>query len=288
MKKNKVYTYVGVLILVALGWILSDSTSKNEAFVERTKIALREVGNRLLLANKDSTSLILPVLEVDHSKYQVSFQNELTFEPSQLVSIVDSTFAKSRLPRYYRVEVLQCSDEEVAYSYQMNADEESTIIPCGGRYLPNGCYIITVKFTKRVSAFINRKVLSYIFIGIFLLCVIDVLYSRSKHKSIQDSPNTNYTTIGRFQFYPEQNKLIKEAEEISLSKKECELLEIFVKHPNQVIKRDELTKKVWEDNGVFVGRSLDTYISKLRKKLKDDSAIKLTNVHGVGYKLEVS
>jgi len=46
-------------------------------------------------------------------------------------------------------------------------------------------------------------------------------------------------------------------------------------------------KKVWEDNGVFVGRSLDTYISKLRKKLKDDDSIKLTNVHGVGYKLEV-
>jgi DNA-binding winged helix-turn-helix (wHTH) protein len=60
-----------------------------------------------------------------------------------------------------------------------------------------------------------------------------------------------------------------------------------VAHPNQIIKRDELTKKVWEDNGVFVGRSLDTYISKLRKILKDDDSIRITNVHGVGYKLEV-
>jgi DNA-binding response OmpR family regulator len=46
-------------------------------------------------------------------------------------------------------------------------------------------------------------------------------------------------------------------------------------------------KRVWEDNGVFVGRSLDTYISKLRKKLLADDAIKLTNIHGVGYKLEI-
>ena len=63
---------------------------------------------------------------------------------------------------------------------------------------------------------------------------------------------------------------------------------IFVANPNQIIKRDELTKRVWEDNGVIVGRSLDTYISKLRKKLKDDDTIKLINVHGVGYKLEIS
>ncbi len=93
--------------------------------------------------------------------------------------------------------------------------------------------------------------------------------------------------LGVFQFYPEQNKLVKQAIEIRLSKKECELLAIFVASPNQIIKRDELTKKVWEDNGVFVGRSLDTYISKLRKKLKEDTSIKLTNIHGVGYKLEV-
>ena len=75
--------------------------------------------------------------------------------------------------------------------------------------------------------------------------------------------------------------------EISLSKKECELLAIFVVQPNSIIKRDELTKRVWEDQGVFVGRSLDTYISKLRKILKDDASLKLTNVHGVGYKLEM-
>ena len=61
----------------------------------------------------------------------------------------------------------------------------------------------------------------------------------------------------------------------------------FDTNANQVVKREELTKKVWEDNGVIVGRSLDTYISKLRKKLQQDETIKLTNVHGIGYKLEI-
>ena len=94
-------------------------------------------------------------------------------------------------------------------------------------------------------------------------------------------------TLGGFNFYPEQNKLVKHPETINLSKKECEILALFVERPNQIIKRDELTKAVWEDNGVFVGRSLDTYISKLRKKLQSDDSVKLTNVHGVGYKLEI-
>ena len=288
MNRIKIYSYIAAFMLAGLGWLLADSSSKRDAFSERSKIALREVGNRLLLTNNDSTSLILPVLELDPSEYQVSFQKELSFEPNQLVAIVDSTFVKSGLSRYYRVEVFQCSDKEVAYSYQMNADEESTIIPCGGRYLPEGCYFINTTFTKQVPSFTSRTTFSFILIGILLLFAIDMLYTRYKQKTSERNDHINYTTLGRFQFYPDQNKLIKEAEEISLSKKECELLEIFVKHQNQVIKRDELTKKVWEDNGVFVGRSLDTYISKLRKKLKDDSAIKLINVHGVGYKLEVS
>ena len=72
-----------------------------------------------------------------------------------------------------------------------------------------------------------------------------------------------------------------------MSKKECELLKILIEKPNQIVKRDELTKRVWEDHGVVVGRSLDTYISKLRKKLKADNSIKITNVHGVGHKLEI-
>ncbi|MDD7915612.1 helix-turn-helix domain-containing protein [Polaribacter ponticola] len=81
---------------------------------------------------------------------------------------------------------------------------------------------------------------------------------------------------------------MQKTKEITLSKKECELLEIFVANENQVVKREDLTKQVWEDNGVIVGRSLDTYISKLRKKLQEDTSIKLTNIHGVGYKLEVN
>ena len=285
MSKRKIYLYSSLTVLLFIGWVMSPSNKKNEDFSERVKIALREVGHQLLTSNSDSISLVLPVIEIEKFKFQLSFQNQLSFEPSSLVTNIKRSFEKIALPKYYRVEVVQCINDEVAYSYQISANSENTIIPCAGRFLPNDCYAIQLKFTNRTSPLIRN-----LFLIAFGLCIIifiiEFLFFKKKRK--EGLINTlNSTKLGIFQFYPEQNKLVKQAIEISLSKKECELLAIFVDRPNQIITRDELTKKVWEDNGVFVSRSLDTYISKLRKKLKDDDSIKLTNVHGVGYKLEI-
>lgn len=288
MKKKSVYLYSGLIAVLCLAWLFSDSNNENDIFSERVKIALREAGNQLLLTNQDSTSLIQPIIALEQSKYELSFQKQLSFEPNQLVNAVETALEKSKLPQYYRVEVLQCTDHEVAYSYEMSLEEESTIIPCAGRFLPKKCYTIEVKFTKKLASPFNKQTLLYLLLAIISLFLLNYIYSKRKNaKTLDTIENKTYNNIGSFQFYPDQNKLIKAAVEIDLSKKECELLSIFASRPNEIIRRDELTKKVWEDNGVFVGRSLDTYISKLRKKLTGDSTVKLTNIHGVGYKLEI-
>jgi two-component system, OmpR family, response regulator len=72
-----------------------------------------------------------------------------------------------------------------------------------------------------------------------------------------------------------------------LTNKEAKLLKLFCINLNQVINRDTIQKAIWEDEGYFVGRSMDVFISRLRKLLKDDPDVTITNVHGVGYKLEV-
>lgn len=286
MENKKIYV-LGILagiIFLILGF--SGTKEQKDEFSETVKIALRDVGNQLLLTNQDSTSLVLPIVALEKSKYRLSFENTLSFDPSDLVSIVKESFQKAGLPDQYRVEVLQCLDKEVPYSYLIRDDVARDIIPCGGRFLPEGCYTIEVRFTETTSSNFSKQTLIYGLLFIVFVLLLLVLY-RQKHLHINKESDAGYISIGSFQFYPEQHKLIKQAVEVSLSKKECELLEIFVAHPNQIVKRDELIKKVWEDNGVIVGRSLDTYISKLRKKLKDDEAIKLTNIHGIGYKLEI-
>jgi len=288
MKRSKIYIYSVLIVMIFFGWIFSESNEKNDDFAETVKTALREAGNQVLLSNQDSTSLILPIVELEKYKFKISFQKELSFEPSSLVVAVKNVFQKADLPNYYRVEVVQCSNAEVAYSFLIKNQSEKDIVPCAGRFLPNNCYSIEVKFTNNLTSFLNEQVLLSLLLFVIVIFFLDYKLSIRKQAEEQIEIDKSHTKIGVFQFYPEQNKLVKQATEINLSKKECELLVIFVANPNKIIKRDELTKRVWEDHGVFVGRSLDTYISKLRKKLKVDETIKLTNVHGVGYKLEIN
>lgn len=280
VKPMKRYAYIILAVLITLNFT---SCNQNDSRIEITKIALRDVGNTLLLSNQDSTTLILPITKIDTEKYELSFQQELSFEPNNLVTAVKNSLIKADLHNHYRVEVLQCSDKEVAYSYEMRNNEEESIIPCAGRELPLNCYTIQIGFEsdKTDSSSI------YLWLILPLILIIGLVISqRKKTKKLSIDPL--FYKIGNYKFDKDQSKLLYVEKEISLSKKECELLEILCDNLNDVVKRDELSKRVWEDHGVFVGRSLDTYISKLRKKLKEDTSIKITNVHGVGYKLEVS
>lgn len=92
--------------------------------------------------------------------------------------------------------------------------------------------------------------------------------------------------VGSYRFEEKQGTLSNDVETITLSAKEAKLLRIFAAEPNCLIERDRLLKEVWEDEGVFTGRSLDMFISKLRKKLKNDTSLRLINVRGKGYTLE--
>jgi DNA-binding response OmpR family regulator len=65
------------------------------------------------------------------------------------------------------------------------------------------------------------------------------------------------------------------------------LLDLFCQNKNQLLPREEILEYVWGDEGVIVGRSVDVFVSRLRKKLKPDDNIKITSVHGVGYRLEI-
>ena len=276
----KRYAYIILVIFVTL---IFSSCNRDDSQIEITKIAIRDIGNKLLLSNQDSTSLVLPVTKIDTEKYQLSFQQELSFKPDHLVTFVKNSLAKANLSEDYRVEVIQCNDYEVAYSYEMKNNEEESIIPCAGRALPLNCYTIQIGFENRKE----QSSIIYLWLIVPLLLILGFLY-RQKRKSIKPSVDHLFYTIGNYKFDKDQSKLLYIEKEIGLSKKECELLEILCDNLNDVVKRDELSKRVWEDHGVFVGRSLDTYISKLRKKLNEDTSIKITNVHGVGYKLEVT
>ncbi len=78
-----------------------------------------------------------------------------------------------------------------------------------------------------------------------------------------------------------------EKDKIQLTQKEGDILALFATNPNVLLKREVILQAVWQDDSYFVGRSLDVFISKLRKYLKHNPAVNIVNVHGSGYKFEV-
>ena len=275
-----------LLIALVLG-VWSCSKKQNDLFPQKAKIVLREVGHNLLLADQDSTSLVQPVVELGSSSYQLSFVEQLEIDPDSLVFFMENSVRKGLSPQDYLLEVIQCDDMEVAYSYYKESQTGNTDIHCRNRRLQKGCYRINVTFISQPKK-TDTALSSYLYmvLGIVLVSTTLVLCFKRRSRAIQAVGDKDYEYIGKYKFYPEQKKLIKEATEIGLSKKECELLLLFIAHPHQIMKREELMKRIWEDKGVVVGRSLDTYISRLRKKLQEDPTVKLTNIHGVGYRLE--
>ena len=93
--------------------------------------------------------------------------------------------------------------------------------------------------------------------------------------------------LGKFTFDTQRQILSIGDKQTKLTTKECELLSMLCAHSNDVLERELALKTIWIDDNYFNARSMDVYITKLRKHLKDDPSIEINNVHGKGYRLIV-
>ncbi len=91
--------------------------------------------------------------------------------------------------------------------------------------------------------------------------------------------------LGKYAFDANKQLLVCEEKTITLTTKESDLLKMLCQHPNQVLERNYALKAIWKDDNYFNARSMDVYITKIRKHLSDEPAIQIINVHGKGYKL---
>lgn len=94
--------------------------------------------------------------------------------------------------------------------------------------------------------------------------------------------------IGEYVFDSKKQTLTRTDTTLRLTSRESELLRLLCLHRNRTLERDVALRQIWGDTGYFSGRSMDVFVSKLRKYLKDDPRVEIINVHGRGYKLIVS
>ena len=115
-----------------------------------------------------------------------------------------------------------------------------------------------------------------------LVARIETILRRVRGKKYKE--NAMYK-IGRFQFDTKKQVLSIDGNQTKLTTKESELLGLLCAHRNEILLRDYALKTVWSDDNYFNARSMDVYITKLRKHLKADDSIEIINIHGKGYKL---
>ncbi len=114
-----------------------------------------------------------------------------------------------------------------------------------------------------------------------LILKIRIFLRRSK--SSQDTVIQNGIKIGSYTYFPAKLLLSGVKGDVKLTFREGELLSYFVKNQDILLGREQILDSIWGGNDYFAGRSLDVYISRLRKYLSDDPAIKIENRHGIGF-----
>jgi hypothetical protein len=338
---------------------------------KQVNLLIRQIGHRLLLQAGDSTSRVMPVIEVHEGTFLLRFANELIFNHDSLMVLTQDLLPKTQFPSGYTVTVHDCKQSDIVYGFQVN-NTLPDILPCRGRSQPVGCYSIEFTFlnfydrvghkkadtdpitekanlitvdpeeSKQHEEEIEKPTTAYdirqlteqlksfkadpskadqiatavgneefitttseyplsnlIYSGVLLLLVGTLLIARfgkiltpvpSQYhdKGTPKESVPQLSAMGKFLFDVKNQRLLLGNEVVSLTDKECKILELFNKSFGDLISRETLMQEIWINEGVITGRSLDMFVSKLRKKLSSDPEVRITNVHGKGYRLEKS
>jgi len=259
--------------------VLPGCDSKDKAIqFDREEVVMRKIGHNILLSVNDSVSLVQPII-FEEGKYRIQFKAQFSFLPDTLIKTIDEII-KAELPYdNYLVQIEECETKQVVYSYEIDLfSPPNEVIACSTREQPKSCYEIIIQLIPNKE---SSYLLLYILLIAFILSIISYYLIKNKRNT-----NDEHIKIGAYLYNPKMMTLTLN-NTIELTSKESELLNLLYESVNETVDRETILNKVWSDEGDYIGRTLDVYISKLRKKLENDSSIQLKNIRGIGYKLIV-
>lgn len=264
-------------------------TAEKEISEQEIEVVMRTIGHEVLKAHGDITSRVSPIRK-EEGTYVIQFETKFVFQANKLAAAVDGVVQKHEFATNYLVEMEDCLSKAIIHSYQVNSGLDLDAIPCGVRAQPKACY--NLRFTGLGDSPAEESMLSLEQAGmstevmwmmsIFLTLGL-LFFVYQKRAAITLDPHI--ITIGSYQFDPHKMLLSKAELSVELTSKESDLLSLLYGSANTTISRDDILHQVWGDKGDYVGRTLDVFISKLRKKLEGDPNVKIANIRGVGYRL---
>lgn len=275
-----------VRLFICLTLFLSSCLTTDKQFEETIVLTkVRNIGHLILLSSGDSQSRVFPS-KVNENTYKIAFESPFLPHVDSVISI-SQRIVENEKP--FTIELWETKKHQLVNSFLVSTNAKENILPCASRPLAKSKYEIILRFQD-----VKENKNPFWILGGFLLLLIlggyvvfSKVRSRKSKKLTNILSNTSSITIGETQFYALDQRLVFGDVIIELTGKETHILSILSENKNEVVERNRLQKEIWEDQGIIVNRSLDIYISRLRKKLSIDDSVKIINVHGIGYKLVV-
>jgi Transcriptional regulatory protein, C terminal len=297
MRLSQVNSISLVAGLLVAGWfVVTVATSYRKEVpppAEKINLSLRRTAHLLLQAAGDSTSKIMPVKQLDAHTWCIQFEQVFAYD--QLPGLLDASLRLHSIHDNYDVTVLRCTDDGLLLGYNVLDYTVNQNVPCQERAISPECHKLCVTFSTPKPMLLTSY-RYWIGTGALAICLLGLGYylwpSLLQKKTTTTNPTSDtapqWLSIGQSRFDVTNQALYTGTTRYALTYREAKLLHLFARHPNQVLERSYILEQVWADEGILVGRSVDMFVSRLRKILRDDTSLALSAVHGVGYRLEVN
>jgi len=281
--------FLPLFALPVLAWMMlsTPGETSQDFSPEKVNLALRRTADELLRQSGDSTSRIPAVQRVGSDIWQLRLEQPFNYE--QLPALLQASLDLHDIRRPYQVAVRRCADDAIDLGYHQLDFLENGSVPCGGRAMPEGCHFIEIMFAKnggKMPFWVSKT-------GWLLLLALAGLagFRFFRKRKLTAAPlgaagEKDWLSFGNSRLDVAGQMLVCGGVEHALTFRETKLLRLFAANPDQVLERDFILQQVWADEGVLVGRSVDVFVSRLRKKLALDSSVGIVAVHGIGYRLE--
>ena len=299
-KKTNRYIIIPILFFCIGGGTLFAFFGRNKSAVQqqqlsdRINLALRRTAHLLLKQAGDSTSTIAPVKQTAENTYSVELNHAFTYD--SLPPFIQNSFDSYEISGNYDVVVWDCPHNEIILGYSALDFLKNKEVACVGRQQTMDCLSFSVTFTD--PSVFGRNYWAFFALGMAAIGYFVYQYFQKRNippaidasTHIENTENTDDTQlihVGNAVFDLHNQTIFINNVEQKLTFQEAKLLQLFCTHKNELLDRDFILKSVWDDDGVLITRSVDVFVSRLRKILKPDETVKIATVHSRGYRFDV-
>lgn len=271
-------------------WLITLFAIANDALAADDNVsinlAIRKACDLLLRSEGDSISKISPISQ-NGNEFDVKINGKFNYD--KLPFYLNQSFQTIGLDKTYNVSIKDCANDLILVGFN-SQDATDGEVACQGRLMETStCHRVILSFTELST----KKKFNLLYILAPLALMAFVWSKLGKHAVIVTDPNDsisanqNKQSIGNSIIDMTRLSIMCDGKTESMTHLEAQLLSFLYENIGNVVDRDTIMTRVWNDDNPKLSRSLDVFISRLRKKLAHDTSIQISAIHGIGYKLDV-